>query len=268
MKKSSILILLGLGAVSLSTLAISNLNTNEPKNDLVYKAKSYELAPELRNPFRSKNEFTFLFDVDDRFLRTQSKTQILNAKSVRDVFPAEKTEGIASFYDVNVIRLSENMDETKIHGNDENFTADQIALLKGLDYSNNFYVTADYRVVNPETGTDYGERIVYFMTVVPETEANYPGGMEALNAFLEKGSKREIQTVEKEYLKPGRIYFEVGTDGLVDQVRLSNSCGYPEIDAHMQDLLRGLPKKFESAKDSEGHAVAQTLVFFYGMKGC
>jgi hypothetical protein len=106
------------------------------------------------------------------------------------------------------------------------------------------------------------------LTVVPEKEAHYVLGKDALIDHLKRESSAAVASVQKNRILSGRIYFTIGATGMIEKVETIDSCGYPVIDARMYQLIKALPGAWEAAENSSGETVAQEFVFTYGNEGC
>lgn len=204
----------------------------------------------------------FHYEVANRFATSISKEQLHQATNLFDIFPKHATEGIEDLYftKVGLLNASGEINES---GSNQEMTKAQIALLRQADYSSDFYIHGNYKEASGKENY-----IVYYMTVVPETEATYEMGIDALVYYLKENSKQAIEGVKKEKLKPGKIRFTVDTTGKVNDVRLDDSSGYDRIDERMQELVKTIPGKWNPAIDLNGNKVNQVFVFSFGLVGC
>ena len=108
----------------------------------------------------------------------------------------------------------------------------------------------------------------YFITVVPEKQAEYIGGQNLLIDYLRANSNPHTTGIEQKNLKPGQYTFTVNKEGSISKARLGTSSGYPEVDNILLDLIRNMPGKWIPATNSQGERVEQEYVFFFGVDGC
>ncbi len=208
----------------------------------------------------------FNFGVDSRYGTTITKEDLIKARSVLDIVP-KKAEGWwkMDFQTVTVAVLQDGGDIQEI-GYAKELNAAQLKILKSTDYSSGFYIQARGKTKHPET-----EQIVnytYHLTVVPEKEAEYPGGQDALIAYLSENSKEEVAIVKAGQLQRGEISFKVSTTGTIMDVELVSSSGYKAIDKTMVTLMKTLSEKWDPATKLNGDKIEQEFIFSFGRGGC
>ena len=205
-------------------------------------------------------------------MATVSKDRLHNAASVLDFVPEQ-----AEWDKVSFLRMAVNLldaeGERRATGKNELLNERQIELLQTTDYASNFYLNArgkrkgegpDGLKDHPDDEWDFN----YYFTVVPEKEAEYIGGRDALIQYLKENSRAAISAVSKDNLRSGRINFTVTKEGTLSNIQLDGTCGYPFVDTALIQLLLTLPGKWHPATDVNGERVEQELVFFFGQVGC
>lgn len=262
MKKN--LSIVGILLLSLSLSAFGYLKwSNFPTKDLsLVEAENIAFGPYEYKPNRE-----FIYSLGNRFATSTTPSQIKNAKTILDLIPKGASLGLSQFENVIVDTLRNN-NETGIWGINEELSKAQKKLLNATSYSSNFYFESDCKKMNSESGALSHYDLVYFITVVPEKQAQYVRGNEALIDFLKKGSAKEVENVEWKRLWPGRIGFTVSKKGVITNVITISACGQKGIDYKMLELVKNIPGQWEPAKDDKGNKVAQEFVFFYGLDGC
>jgi hypothetical protein len=60
----------------------------------------------------------------------------------------------------------------------------------------------------------------------------------------------------------------VNEKGVVEEVKITSSCGFDYMDEKMLSLIENMPGIWVSARDAEGNPTSQDLVFYYGKMGC
>ena len=213
-----------------------------------------------------------VYNIDSRFMATISKENLHKATSVVDVVPKESEWSKVSFLNMTVAVLQ---DGGEIHevGDNEVFNEDQIKLLQSIDYSTHFYLKGrgKRKGAGPDGLKDNKEDefdFAYYLTVIPEKEAEYTAGYDALITYLKRKSKEATAIIEQDKIQPGRVNFTVTKTGAIENVLLDSSSGYPSVDKKMVGLISNLPKKWNPATNSKGEKVDQELVFFFGVQGC
>lgn len=209
----------------------------------------------------------FVYNVSNEFNTTITVKDLQKATSIVDLLPAEATEKLSQYRDVKVDVVPNN-NNTAIEGVDENLNNDQLELLKSMDYSTNFYLEAHCKNNNTRYGPMDNYHLVYYLTVVPETAAQYNKGQDALITYLKEGSKNQASACNWDETSPGRLHFTVSKEGTISDASTSNSCGNLSLDEQMIKLIKAMPGNWTPASNSTGDKVAQDFVFFYGKQGC
>lgn len=267
MKKS--IIIFSATLTTLSLMAFGFINWNDSVIDEVETSGSMIIA--MDKPAIQYYNYQvypdFFYEVDSRFATIITKEKLHRAKSIIDIAPEESTKGIESFQNVKIGIFSGDNEKFEM-GDGNVLNAAQLNLLHSTDYSTNFYIDAVSSRKNPETGKIEKDNFVYYMTVVPEKEAEYKYGHVALMNYLKENSKTEIAKVRADELKPGQAYFTVTKNGEIANIKLESSSGYTSVDNTMIELLKTLPGKWNPATNSKGEKVDQKLVFSFGTMGC
>ncbi|QNL20534.1 hypothetical protein HZR84_00735 [Hyphobacterium sp. CCMP332] len=209
----------------------------------------------------------FGYGLGTRFNNNLSLDQIRAAKTVNDLIPDNKGKIFHSFENVQVSVFGESGEITEA-SNGKMLSASQLALLKTLKYSSDFNIHAQCKriIEGEENAIDYN--LVYYITVVPEQQAEYIEGKEKLIEYLKSNSINRTSEIGKNELKSGMLHFVVSTEGSIENIRMASSCGLESLDDKMKELILSTSGQWKSAKNSKSEPVEQELVYFYGMIGC
>ena len=219
------------------------------------------------NPLASRLLPTCFYNIDSRYIATITKEDLYKAKSIIDILPEKATKSITSFQAVKVSIL-DNDQETSEIGVDDVLTTAQIKLLQSTDYSTNIYIKADCRSKNAFMGGFDKKHLTYFITIIPEKEAEFKGGHDALIDYLKESSKEETAIIKQDHLRPGKVSFTITKKGTPANVKLTSTSGYPSVDEALVELIMTMPGKWDPATNSKGEKVDQELIFFFGLQGC
>ena len=266
MKKRIIIFSAAFATLSLMTFSFVNRNdTPDLETSKSHAAFAFDL--DLIGNIAEPVPPDFIYNVDSRFIATITKEDLYKASSIIDIVPEDANWSRYQFEAVRVTLMHDN-EETSETGDNATLNNAQIELLRSTDHSDNFYITASrkgkYEATNYE---DYYD-LAYYLTVTPEKEALYINGHAALLEYLKENSKVETANVEKDKLKPGKLYFTVTKTGTISNVELDSTSGYPSIDETMIELITNMPGKWEPAENGNGEKVDQALVFSFGIMGC
>lgn len=246
MKK--IILILGIAGVTASVMAFNHLNAEQDFNEIA------ESKP-----------VDFLYNVDSKFFATITKEKLMEATNVVDLVPSDADW--EKFPIKSLLVASVGDDAVARTGAGHELTDAQIELLRSLNYSESYRLKA--HCVGPYGDVKQEEYdLAYWVTVVPEKEANYSDGMTLLLKYLKKQSQQDIKDVTADKLAGGQISFWISEAGKVEQVELNSSCGYKAVDKRMMELIKDLPGNWAPATNAHGETVPQELVFSYGQMGC
>lgn len=252
--------------LSIAFMAFNSIDTNNTNEDRASNAtcKTDELVNELP-PIRHTE---FFYDIRPRFTPIK-KSQIDNAHTIFDLIDPEYADREA-LYDYTDIIVIEHDKRTNIHepGDDIHLNYKQLQLLQSAPLSSHFLIHAEYQTKNTETDSWRNDFTTPHFTVVPEQQTKSEVSKEGLLLYLEMNNKTNTINLDEDKLMPARIYFTITEEGIISNIMLEQSCGYPEIDETMINLISNLPGTWEPAKDVNGKNVAQELLVSYGMMGC
>lgn len=280
------IIILGSGLIfgTVLTLSLVSWNSNEPdkKNKKkVEKEKCIDAKPaQLPIPFKDWNayfsingkcgipEVNFYYGLGTRF-EGITKEEIRQAKSFNDFMINDDFDRISEIHSLNLIFVEDDKHTDRQELNEGNAISDkQRQLLLNSPFSTNFVLKA--YCTRKKLNSDELEKTNYtpHLTIVPPTQATYEGGFNALIAYFKENSQEVIKQTKTDKLTPAKIYFTVNAGGTIENIKLSNTTSYTEIDNRMLELVKEMPLKWTPAKDENGNNVSQELVYTFAVEGC
>jgi hypothetical protein len=266
MKSTTLIIVNAFAFIILTTssfLILRNLDTPEDKVSCQTMDR-YETKVE-----KTERDFEFLYHVESRFLYKISKEKVDKALTIGDVLPDVTQVGFVTYSNVKVTKFAEERsDWIIVDGGDEVFSPEQIQLLRSMDFTSSFSITGSVSTFDVLTGLTKRDTIVQYMTIVPDLEATYKPGYNALIKHVKDKAKEFVSFVEQDKLSAGKVSFVITKEGNIDQVELSSSCNYPLIDSEMLTAVSEMPGSWEAARNKSGEKVDQELVLFFGLMGC
>lgn len=248
--------------------AFSFLSNTTPEKDIAELATND--VPDMETLMGPKLEpsIPFIYGVNTRYTSMRKGT-LNEATSYEDFIGDAHAQRIVSYKSISVIVLDLNgeilVTMTNKGGKLNNA---QKELLKSAHYSTNLRIWADYDEKNIDSGIVEYSHWGNYITVVPETQATYSEGRTALVDYLKAKTNAQVAQVKADQLQMGQLYFTVSKVGTVEDVEVTSSCGYPEIDAAFIELITNAPGTWAPAEDAKGDTVEQTFVFSYGRGGC
>jgi hypothetical protein len=107
----------------------------------------------------------------------------------------------------------------------------------------------------------------YVVTVIPETEATYPGGFKQLTAYLTENIIDKVSENALEKIQQAIVKFNVDEDGQPVNARLFKTSTDPKTDQLIIDAIKKMPK-WKPAKNSEGIIVNEEISIPFRGGGC
>jgi len=210
----------------------------------------------------------FFYGIGTRF-NAIKKEDLDKLKSFNDIIEAEHAQRIMWYNSVSIIILEDDKETDIIEtGKSDIFTDPQIELLRSLDYSTSILIRADYTEKSLESGKLEDSYWTPHLTIVPEKQAEYLDGNDALIEYLRENSLEFTSMALKSKLQPAKLYFTITKEGTISKVKLERSSGYPTIDEKMIELISKVSGKWVPAENHKGEKVNQELVFSFGLMGC
>ena len=255
--------------LTLAALGFGLINQNSPKEDFL--AKATNIIPETDQNMVTK-EFKifsdFIYDIGPRF-GPITKSEIDKITSIEAFLEDEVIKNIVNIKSTSVILLlDDEQSHIRAYGNSRNFTEAQLDILRNSGYSTNFVMRVEFDEKYPGSEHVFDSYRSPYHTIVPETQASYSDGKDALKLFLRESCQSVLVGVDPEKLKPAKLYFTVSENGTLKNIRLDRDSGYPEVDKKMIELMNELPGTWSPAKNDKGETVTQELVVSFGLMGC
>lgn len=219
------------------------------------------------NPNSVADEQPFYYGIDSRFMHQVTRERVLTAQTIEDLYPENTVSATQKFTEIKLslmdpeIELSER-DYGKL------LSPAQKELLRTCNYASNLYLTSYYSSFDMNSASKIHNHIVYYMTVIPEVEAEYEGGRAAVIRYLREQMNEQTKDIPTSEIKPGRIKFTVDKKGIVRNVSVDSPSGFVEIDEAFLTHIAMMPGEWTPAKNANGENIDQELIFFYGSFGC
>lgn len=213
------------------------------------------------------------YDVRNRW-QTMTKENLMKAKSIRDFLRDDDNIRREAFRNItfSVLHNDQDVRDIKVSakGQTEALNSEQLALLASCDYSTNLRITGrDIRTDTQTGAVRSDDSIIVYMTVVPEVEAEFEGGQEALVDYLIVNTLHETARVKQDKLQPCKVSFTITSKATIANVKLTESSGYPSVDKGLMRVISSMPgNKWTPATNAKGEKVDQEFVFFFGLEGC
>jgi TonB family protein len=191
-----------------------------------------------------------------------SRKELSAAKSMLDLMKEYPTTWVSNYISTEILVVS-NGKEKRAAGSDGTLNKAQRALLKIADFNTKVTINVKYKQENSATRKIEVSNLNYAIAVIPDTEAVYPGGAEALEDYLKKNAIDPISDADLRKLERGTVQFMINEKGQVEDVELVEKIGNPKVDQLLLQVIRKMPE-WKPAKDENGRAVKQEFKFVVG----
>ena len=264
MKKNNVF--MAAAFIIMTATAFSIVNRNDYSANNQSACKTEHAKAESIVEYKDKEDF--VYNVGTRFGGIK-KSELDKIRSFNDLISADHASDIDTYLDLSIIIL-DDFKETEIRETVKGgmLNEAQIKLLKSTSPSTNVLFKANYLGRVNQTGDLKVTASTPHFTVVPEHQAEYMGGKEAIIDYLIGNTLNETADVQKDQLKPGKLYFTVSQSGQISNVNLSSSCGYEQINQKVMKSIQNLPGDWKPAMNEKGEYVEQDLVISFGIVGC
>ncbi len=186
------------------------------------------------------------------------------------VYPQENYNRIIDFVSIEITATCHGK-EMKSQSTSARLTVEQRNILKTADLCSDLHIKIKFKYKNPENDKlGNGIRIregEYVVTVVPEIEAEFPGGFEQLSLYLRENFVNKItKKGAYENIHPTLVRFSVNEKGQIVGAKISSTSGDPEIDNLLLDATNKMPV-WKPAENPNGIKVKQEFSIPFG-GGC
>lgn len=267
MKKDAIMFF---GKLTLLTLLIFCFTSC--KNNEIEESTNDDLALVNSNiePLNTNKIPDLSFGVDSRGAAIK-KVDIDKATTIYDFLNEGEKQQIAhlNFTEIIIIKDGEQTD-IREHGNSDQLTDAQIKLLRSAELFTQFSIKTVFKARHTETGKLEERFFNPYLTIVPEKQATYVNGKEALINYFKDNSKDNMHIIKGDNFNAVMLYFTVTKEGKISNVYQElMKTGYPSIDEKFMELIKNMPGEWTPAENTKGEPIDQELVFTFGPRdGC
>lgn len=218
------------------------------------------------NPDTLQANKGFFYLVRGKHVNTITLKGLKEAQSISDVIPNYPSSWIAEYISVEII-VNINGKEIKAKSKNDVINNAQKELFASFATISDVVIHAKYRSENSVKNKLDDREMNYLMTVIPEVQAEFIGGYDKMITYLQDKSANKIDKINYEKLSQGSIFFTINEIGAIEDVQLTETTGYTEIDNLLFDVIKEMPN-WKPAENSENKAIKQEFLFNFGLDGC
>ncbi|MCB0430992.1 MAG: energy transducer TonB [Flavobacteriales bacterium] len=208
------------------------------------------------------------YNLRDTQAHRVKKDQLERAERLGDFIPFYPDSWIADYRSVQITVTVNGQTLTAKSRNDV-LTEEQKNLLRKIGYGSDIVVDALCSHKNPVTGKPEEVNMHNYVTLAPETEAEFTGDQQQMEAYFKRNcSDQVVDRVWLIALERMSARFMVNENGVVSDARIQQSSGSREIDDLFLNAIRNM-KGWKPARDARGVKVKEEFVVSADSgKGC
>ncbi|MBK8829255.1 MAG: energy transducer TonB [Saprospiraceae bacterium] len=206
------------------------------------------------------------FEVKGAYARPVRAEKLEKATTMGDLIDGYPSSWITEYVSTGIQIVSDQKVNQALSFN-EQLTPEQISLLKSARLGDEVVIDIKYKSRN-FISKNLDERLLHYTaTVIPEQEAEYPGGREPMKAYLQENAIRKIPNESFKELQQVIFLFTVDEHGQVINARITTTSSDPKTDTLLLEALNNMPK-WKPAENRTGIKVTQDFELIVGNTGC
>lgn len=206
------------------------------------------------------------FEVRPTYSKPVHKNQLTEAKTLQDINPGYPAAWVKDYISTE-LTVTNNGNLMKAAGANATLSTDQKDLLVRADLGTDILVDVKYQAKNPITGLTKSDLIHFSLSLIPEIEAEYPGGPQLMTQYLKENAMSKLTVLDPKTFKGTVIKFTINEEGEIANARISTPSDNELIDHLLLDAISKMPK-WKPAGTTHGIKVKQDFVFNVGIPGC
>lgn len=257
---------LGMGIASL--FAIQHLFGLNPEQ-LATEGESERPRSVQEELFGPDLDESFFYSIGPRFGGIK-KSAIMQANKLEDLLDPDFTANVKSYERIELRSVDQDgkFSTEALVSEDGILNEQQLNYLQKLPYGSNINFKIDCYEYYQNTSKATFNTFTPYLTVIPEQQAGPKEGIEAFIKEIRIANYPNVAGLSRDDLRPAKLFLTINEEGLLNEITLDKGTGYPQVDLKLIDLLKKSENEWYPARNAEGKALSQTLVFFFGLPGC
>ena len=183
-------------------------------------------------------------------------------------YPQENYSDIINYVFVEITAVC-NGKTLKSKSTNNLLTAEQNNILCNADLGSDIHIKFNFNYKNRDIAPGENKIIEgeYNVTIIPEIEAEFPGGFNQITPYLIKSvSSKTSNTNFLKKINTAIVKFTVNESGKITDAKITRSSSDPELDKVLIEVINNMPK-WKPAKNAKGIAVKQVFAIPLGGNG-
>ncbi len=206
------------------------------------------------------------YEVKGSYIRSVKKGKLYDARYLNEISPGYPVNWIKNYVSTE-IQVTSNGKKVTAKGNNAMLSPGQKNIITTADLGTDILIDVKYKYKNSATNITEDGRVYFSVTIIPEVEAQFPGGHTQLMKYLEVNAMKKIAEETPAEFQEGSLNFTVNEDGNIENVQMKKSTGNTDIDDFLIQTFYKMPK-WKAAENSAGKKVKQDFEFNFGGGGC
>lgn len=206
------------------------------------------------------------YEIKGSYVRGIAKEKLAGAKTMSDIRTGYPSSWISNYLFTQITMTADGQ-SLKALGVNENLSIEQQQLLQKAEIGNEIKVVIEYSYINPVTKFPDVHKMEFIESVVPEVEAEFPGGDHQLREYVQQNAINKIPENLSKEMHPALVLFTISDKGKITNIRLSASSNNAEIDAILLHTISKMPA-WKPAENGKGVFIPQEFEFRIGNPGC
>jgi TonB family protein len=228
-----------------------------------------EIMPDFCRTVRLPNEERRLLDE-----QLKQKNNFQRSLLYPDEFfnsPSESYSDVLYFTSMDITTVSKGVVMTSKSTNCI-LTNEQKSILNAADPGSDIHIKIRYKFKNQGSISTYDLGQIkegdYTVTVVPATEAEFPGGFAEITNYLVKNFFDQLSDKSSFSRNPPPVVaFVVNEDGHLSNIKIARSSNSSKVDKLLLDAISRMPQ-WKPAKDAQGKNIKMLYTIPLGREGC
>ncbi|HLP11557.1 MAG TPA: energy transducer TonB [Flavobacteriales bacterium] len=199
------------------------------------------------------------FEIRPTYSRAIKMETLSTAKTMADVCPGFPTTWISDYKKTEVSAMINGQTITAT-GKNDTLTTEQLSVFAQAILGTNIDIRVEYKYANPITDHMDDFEIVFTLTVIPSTEAQYSSGMKELRQYIRESAIAKLTEEKPNQFKQTKILFTVDEQGDVVNAKLIGTSNSKKTDRLLLKTIHNMPR-WAPAVNSKGENVKQEFEF-------
>jgi hypothetical protein len=209
------------------------------------------------------------FELRGNYKRGVKKENLLKVNRICDVIEGFPVNWINDYLSIEIEVICNGKKLNAINKTDV-LNKEQLNLLNSADLNSNIKIKVDYKYIDFCTKEVELNTMNVLLTVVPEVEAEFIGGVEQQTNFITEHIIDKISHSIPKELKQIKVLLTIDERGEIANLSIDKTSGDSNFDKQLMEELKKFPK-WKPAENNKGEKVKQIwefILFLKSSQGC